>query len=69
MFGCASSAAIARVAVLEIDVVDQDAHPDAAVGGAQEVVGQDAPGRVAFPEEVLDVEGPLARDPPGPRGR
>ena len=48
-----------RVAVLEVDVVDQDAHPDATVGGAKESINQDAPGRIALPDEVLDVEGPL----------
>ena len=49
----------AGVAVLQLDVVDQDPHADAAVGGAHEAVGEDAAGRVGFPEEVLDVEGLL----------
>ena len=49
----------ARVSILEIDVVDQDSHPDATVGGAHEVVGQDTSRGVGFPEEVLDVEGLL----------
>ena len=48
-----------RVAVLDVDVVDQDTHPDAAVSGAHEAIGQDAAGRIGLPEEVLDVEGRL----------
>jgi hypothetical protein len=49
----------ARVAILEIDVVDQDSRPDAPVSRADEVVTQDSPRGVGFPEEVLDVEGLL----------
>ena len=44
------------IAILEVDVVDQDAHAHAAVGGAKQVSGEEQAGGIRIPLEVLHVE-------------
>ncbi len=44
------------VAILEVDVVDQDAHAHAAVGGAKQVSGEEQAGGIRIPLVVLHVE-------------
>ncbi len=43
------------------DVVQQHAHPHPAIGGAQQRVGEDAPGQVVVPDVILDIQRTLRR--------
>ena len=46
-----------RVTALEVQIIDQDAHPYAAIGGPDQALGQDPAGGVRFPDEVLQIQG------------
>ena len=48
-----------RVAAADVDVVEQQAHPDAAVRRQQQPARQVPAGGVRIPDVVLQVEGPL----------
>ncbi len=61
MLGCESMAQQDRVIGLRADVVKQHAHPHTAVCGAQQRVGEDAPGQVVVPDVVLDIQRTLRR--------
>ena len=40
----------------DAEIVDENPHPDAAIGGVQQAVSEQMAARVALPDEVLDVE-------------
>ncbi len=54
------------VAVLEVDIIDQDTNPHAAIGGPEQMVGKDAARGVLLPQKVLDVRGSFRRGRPVP---
>ena len=47
---------IRRVAAGVINIIKEDAHPHATVGGCQYLVGQPKPAVIALPEVVLNIE-------------
>ena len=58
MWGCAASAAIAVVLRARVEVVEQQPHPHAAVGGLEQLLREIDPGEVRVPDVGLDIEAP-----------
>ena len=56
MFGCASSARCVSVVSLGVDVVEEQPDSDAAVGGLDDLAGEQAPGQVGVPDVILQIQ-------------
>ena len=56
MFGCKSATANVSSLVARVDVVDQQPHPDATLGGPDQFGCQQAAGQVLVPDVVLHVQ-------------
>ena len=46
-----------RVTALEVQIIHQDAHAYAAIGGPEQTLGEEPPGSVRVPDEVLQIQG------------
>ncbi len=57
--GWASRQALTDIAGLVIGIVDQQPHPDPAIGRLHHVVDDDPAGRIAVPHVILHVEASL----------